>query len=171
MGAEMSQRAPFPQALADLVGRCTYRAGWGIWLGQQDRGQGSAGLTLVITTATVNSYDHDQLMAVNHLFIVPAASYDERSWQRWLFECFHQVEFHEAMEFFTIDGEKPYAPSHGPGNDPYLLREVGTDVDRRTSFRGEVNALRCITYYTCPEMRWGRCNMADRCTGEDETMG
>ena len=25
------------------------------------------------------------------------------------------------------------------GNDPYLIREVGTDLDRRTSFRGEVN--------------------------------
>ncbi len=26
-----------------------------------------------------------------------------------------------------------------PGNDPYLVREIGTDLDRRTSFRGEVN--------------------------------
>ncbi len=34
---------------------------------------------------------------------------------------------------------RPYAPSHGPGNDPYLVREVGSDLDRRTSFRGEVN--------------------------------
>jgi hypothetical protein len=135
----MTQAAPYPTALAEIVDRCTYRPGWRIWLGQDDRGQGSTGLTLVITTNTVNSYHHDQPMYVNHLFIVPAAAYDARSWRRWLFECFHQVELHEAMEFFTIAGQKPYAPSHGPGNDPYLVREVGTDIDVRTSFRGEVN--------------------------------
>lgn len=136
----MQQTAPFPTVLVDLVEACTYRPGWEVRLRNRfDRGQESAGLTLIITTDTVNSYRHDEPMRVNHLFIVPAAAYDERSWRRWLFECFHQVELHEAMEFFTIAGQKPYAPSHGPGNDPYLLREVGTELDRRTSFRGEVN--------------------------------
>ena len=38
-----------------------------------------------------------------------------------------------------LDFVKPYAPSHGPGNDPYLIRETGTDADQRTSFRGELN--------------------------------
>jgi hypothetical protein len=28
---------------------------------------------------------------------------------------------------------------HGPGNDPYMVREVGTELDVKTSFRGEVN--------------------------------
>lgn len=141
MTETMHQTAPYPAALADLVERCTYRPGWQVALygNRYDRGQGSIGLTLVITTDTINSYRHDEPMRVNHLFVVPAASYDERSWRRWLFECFHQVELHEAMEFFTIDGQKPYAPSHGPGNDPYLLREFGTEIDRRTSFRGDIN--------------------------------
>jgi hypothetical protein len=133
------QEAEWPDALERLVAACTYRPGWEIRLiADFDRGQGSQGATLIITTDTVNSYPPHHPMRVNHLFIVPAAAYDERSWRRWLFECFHQVELHECMEFFTIDGEKPYAPSHGPGNDPYLLRELGTDIDRRTSFRGEV---------------------------------
>lgn len=137
-GKSMSQVSPYPWTLARLVETCTYRPGWVVELLEYDRGQGSRGLTLVITTDTVNSYAPHQPMRVNHLFIVPAAAYDERSWQRWLFERFHQVEFHEAMEFFEIDGVKPYAPNHGPGNDPYLLRELTTDLDRRTSFRGEV---------------------------------
>ncbi len=34
---------------------------------------------------------------------------------------------------------RPYRPSHGPGNDPYLVREIGTEEDARTSFRGELN--------------------------------
>jgi hypothetical protein len=65
------------------------------------------------------------------------------------------VERHEACEFlrFHVDeagnltddqdsgyAERPWSPSHGPGNDPYLIREIGTDLDRRTSFRGDVNA-------------------------------
>lgn len=136
---EMTQAAPFPDELSYLVKKCTYRDGWQVWLMEEDRGQDSVGLTLTIQTNTVNSYRHDEPMAVRHLFIVPAASYDRRSWQRWLLERFRDVESHEACEFFTIAGEKPYAPSHGPGNDPYLIREVGTEVDRKTSFRGELN--------------------------------
>lgn len=139
MVERMTQQAPYPVDLLELVQQCTYREGWNVWLQHEDRGQGSEGLTLTIQTSTVNSYRQDELIAVRHLFIVPAASYDRRSWRRWLFERFRDVESHEAMEFFTIGGEKPYAPSHGPGNDPYILREVGTELDQKTSFRGEVN--------------------------------
>lgn len=130
--------APYPDALADLVGRCAYRPGWEIALHDMDRGQGSGGLTLVITTDTVNSYRPAQPIRVNHLFPVPPAAFDVRSWQRWLFEQFRLVESHECAEFFRIGDERPYAPSHGPGSDPYLIRELGTDLDRRTSFRGDV---------------------------------
>ena len=75
---------------------------------------------------------------VNHLQPVPPAAFDERSWRRWLLDQCLLVERHEACEFAAVDDERPWAPSHGPGNDPYLIREVGTDEDRRTSFRGEL---------------------------------
>lgn len=39
----------------------------------------------------------------------------------------------------AIDGDKPYAPSHGFGQDPYIVRELGTEKDQRTSFRNELN--------------------------------
>ncbi len=130
--------APFPQELADLVDGCVYRPGWIVRLAVIDRGQGSEGLTLVITTDTVNSYHPDQPIRVQHLFPVPPAAYDVRAWQRWLFEQFRLVESHECAEFFQINGERPYAPSHGFGQDPYTIREYATDVDRRTNFRNEV---------------------------------
>lgn len=76
---------------------------------------------------------------VNHYMPVPAATYDRRSWRRWLFEQLLLIERHETAEFFEVDDERPYAPSHGPGNDPYIIRELGTDIDRRTSFRGELS--------------------------------
>jgi hypothetical protein len=137
----LTQTAPFPTLLADLVNRCAYRPGWTVTLMRDhDRGQGSKGLTLDIVTLGYNSYhpERGQTYGVHHYFPVPPAAYDERSWRRWLFEQFLLVERHEAMEFFQIDGERPYAPHHGPGNDPYIVFEHGSDEDARTSFRGAV---------------------------------
>jgi hypothetical protein len=145
----LRQEAPYPEALAYLVDRLSYRPGWKFTLSDYDRGQGSQGLTLIITTLGYNSYHpgHGETYSVSHYMPVPPAAFDHRSWQRWLFDQCLLVERHECMEFFAVrdspGGEhavRPYAPSHGPGNDPYIVREVGTDTDRRTSFRGEVNS-------------------------------
>lgn len=139
VGATADQTAPYPVLLARLVGNLTYRQGWVFRLVDNlDRGQGSRGLTLVINVLTVNSYPPHEPLRVNHYMPVPPASYDVRSWRRWLLEQVLLVERHEACEFFTVGGVKPYAPSHGPGNDPYLVRELGTVTDRRTSFLGEL---------------------------------
>jgi hypothetical protein len=135
-----TQTAPYPDELAGLIDGLTYKERWQFSLEELDRGQGSAGLTLCILITTPDSYHPKEIRRVMHYFPVPPAAYDVRSWRRWLFEQVLLVETHEAMEFFTIDGEKPYAPSHGPGNDPYLVREIGTDVDRRTSYKGELKS-------------------------------
>lgn len=134
-----TQTARYPHELAALVRSLQYAPGWTFHLDDLDRGQGSAGLTLTITITTPDSYHPDELIRVGHLFPVPPAAYDDRSWRRWLFTQILLVHRHEAMEWFMSDGVRPYAPSHGPGNDPYLIREVGTDLDQRTSFRGEIN--------------------------------
>lgn len=138
----MRQQAPDPQPLLDLVGRCQYRPGWTVELEDIDRGQGSEGLTLVITTNGYNSYhpERGETYQVHHYMPVPPAAFDERSWRRWLFDQFLLVERHEACEFFQIGGDRPYAPHHGPGNDPYIVFEHDTDEDVRTSFRGKVTA-------------------------------
>lgn len=147
--------APYPDALAALVDACTYRPGWRVRLVDGlDRGQGSVGLTLVITTLGYDTYhvERGETYAVNHYFPVPPAAYDDRSWRRWLFEQFRLVESHEAAEWFVIDGDRPYAPSHGPGNDPYLIREVGTEEDQRTSFRGVLRMQGACPSCRQPEM-------------------
>jgi hypothetical protein len=134
------QTAPYPQALADMVALLEYRPGWTFDLNDIDRGQGSAGLTFIITSLGYNSYhpDRGESYRVHHYFPVPPAAFNEQSWRRWLLDCLLKVETHECCEFFAIDGERPYAPHHGPGNDPYIIFEHGSDEDRRTSFRGEV---------------------------------
>lgn len=136
----MRQEAPDPTVLAELVEALAYRPGWTFILADIDRGQGSVGLTLDIVTLGYDSYhpERGERYSVHHYMPVPPAAFDRRSWQRWLFEQILLVERHEAMEFFAVDGARPYAPHHGPGNDPYIVFEHGTDLDVRTSFRGEV---------------------------------
>lgn len=134
------QDAPFPSKLDDLVSKLTYRPGWEFELATIDRGQGSKGLTLDIITLGYDSHhpERGENYRVHHYMPVPPASYNRQSWQRWLFEQLLLVERHEACEFFRIDGKQPYAPNHGPGWDPYIVTQLTTDEDRRTSFRGEV---------------------------------
>jgi hypothetical protein len=133
----MSQEAPFPKALASLIDRLQYKEGWHFELEDVDRGQGSKGLTLNIVLTCKDSYHPEQTMRVMHYMIVPPAAYDERSWQRWLFDQIQLVEQHEACEFFLIDGNRPYAPHHGPGNNCYTIFDHGTAEDAQTTFRGE----------------------------------
>lgn len=152
----MRQEAPYPAELDSLVGSLTYKDGWSFLLRELDRGQGSKGLTLVITVTTVNSYPPHEPLRVAHYMPVPPAAYDARSWRRWLFDQILLVERHEAAEFYRFPvppkydaaanvhlaqpDERPYAPSHGFGQDPYLIREIGTEEDQRMSFRNELNA-------------------------------
>lgn len=147
------QQFPDPVPLRELLRHLRYRDDWHFSLVDHlDRGQGSFGMTLVIHIRTPDSYDPEHHVGVNHYFPVPPAAYDHRSWRRWLFDRIGDVETHERCEFFRLvsegdfvmrDGtrnseyvERPYAPSHGPGNDPYVVREVGTVEDQRTTFRG-----------------------------------
>jgi hypothetical protein len=134
----MTQVAPFPVVLADLVKALAYKAHWEFTLEELDRGQGSNGLTLSILIQTPDAYHPEIPRCVVHYFPVPPAAYDVRSWQHWLLEQVLLVERHEACEFFQLDGVRPYAPSHGFAQDPYLIRELGTEQDQKTSFRNEV---------------------------------
>lgn len=136
----MTQEAPFPHALADLVAHLRYKT-WRFELAHEDRGQGSMGLTLIAHVTGPDTYNPATVRSVSHLFIVPAASYNLESWQRWVFDRCLDVELHEAMEHFIVDGIRPYAPNHGPGQDPYIVRELTTDEARRTSFRGIVKPI------------------------------
>jgi hypothetical protein len=141
----MVQQAPYPAALQALVDALVYRPGWRFRLVPYlDRGQDSRGTTLVITTSGYDAchVDRGEGYRVSHYMLVPPAAYNEASWRTWLFEQILLVEKHEAMEFFAFMSEdkltRPYQPNHGFGWDPYLLTEVTTEIDRRTSFRNEL---------------------------------
>lgn len=141
----MRQYAPDPEPLIELVPTIRYKEGWTFELHdiERDEVDGVAvagGLTLVIYSLTQDAYHPERRRGVIHYRIVPSATYNHRSWIRWVLDQIIEIETHEACEFFQIaDGVRPYAPTHGPGNDPYTIRELCTELDQRTSFRGTVN--------------------------------
>lgn len=140
---KMTQSAPFPVILADLVKAWRYKPGWRAWLENESRGEGDeGGLTLTILSANPDSYDVSAMRKVRHLFIVPAATYNQKSWLRWFLDRVLNVEQHEAVEFFRFEFDgattRPFAPLHGPGNDPYFLYMLSSDVQQRTLQDGNV---------------------------------
>lgn len=141
---QMTQEAFFPVILEKLVQSISYKDRWNFSLssGHYDRGQGCKGLTLTISVRCDNSHaktsGHPRAkLEVAHLFPVPPAAFNYESWRRWVFDRILDVETHEAMEFFEVDKKKPYAPNHGPGEDPYIIRELATIDQRKTNWKGE----------------------------------
>lgn len=144
--------ATFPHSLGAVLKSLSYMEGWEFTLENLDRGQGCEGLTLTISIMTPNSYkrpkDHfRENLLVHHLFPVPAAAYDYRTWRRWVLDQILLVHQHEACEFFTevcinckgsrsqswldfpcamCEGRgytKPFAPHHEDGANPYVIDE------------------------------------------------
>lgn len=128
-----AQESPWPTELEWIIDNFKHRPGWRFNLRYIDRGQGSKGLTLIITTLTTDSYDEydgteETLIPryrVNHYFPVPPAAYNRNSWMLWLLECLDKVDAHETREFFIVDGERPFAPHHSEGEDPYATFMIG----------------------------------------------
>lgn len=140
----IAQFAPDPLVLRELVSKLSYRPGWTFSLVDGfDRGQGCWGLTLIIFVEAPDSYDHARQVRVQHFMPVPGAAFDLRSWRRWLLDQILLVEQHEACEYFKIGEERPYAPNHAPGRDPWTIVETGSVEDATTSYRGTRTCAAC----------------------------
>lgn len=138
------QYAPFPEELVDLVAVLkTPPEVMHVVLVDEVRdevsqGRGKAGgLTLEIRVHSDDGYGGG-IRRVRHLFPVPAATFNRLSWTRWLFDRLEDVRRHELCEYFEVDGFKPFAPLHGPGDNPYVVHDWSTDEQRRTQWTGEV---------------------------------
>lgn len=123
--------------LRRLVSRARCKPGWSFRL-KDDNGA----LRFV---ARVSGYDSARPDAfplvertIDHYFPVPTATYNEKTWRRWMFEMCRRVENHEIGEWFRIGSEWPFAPLHGPGEDPYTVHEFRSVEDQLTTQDGSV---------------------------------
>lgn len=96
-------------------------------------------LRLVIRIDGHNNYTKEPFV-VCHFHPVPETTYNEQSWRRWVFEQCRRTMNHELGEALNFDGIRPFAPMHGPGEDPYTVHEVRPELDALTTQNGSVRA-------------------------------
>lgn len=97
---------------------------------------------LIIQIAGRNNYDHSKPFTVNHPHPVPMTTYNEKTWRRWIFEQCRRTMNHELGESLRF-GEaevRPFAPLHGPGEDPYTVHEIRSEQDALTTQDGSLRA-------------------------------
>ncbi len=121
------------ETLRRLVELARCKPGWSFRLKDE-----AGALRLVIRVAGFDSSQPDELvrMTVDHYFPVPTATFNEKSWRRWMFEMCRRVENHELGEWFRVGSEWPFAPLHGPGEDPYTVHEFRPADDALTTQDG-----------------------------------
>jgi hypothetical protein len=125
--------------LEKLVSAVKCKPGWKFRLANDDDGE----QRLVITVhGTDARYPEDKKVThsitVSHYLPIPTTTYNERTWLRWIFEQCRKIENHELGEFFMIGEERPFAPLHAPGEDPYIIHEFRDEVDARTTQNGSI---------------------------------
>ncbi len=117
--------------LEELIAAVKCKHGWSFtW--ERDHGSYMRLIILVEGKDARGTMSGDSTMRVAHYFPVPEASYNRATWRRWIFECCRKVEDHELGEWFTDGNERPFAPLHGPGEDPYMTHEFRDVVDAHT---------------------------------------
>jgi hypothetical protein len=120
--------------LASIVSRIDYRPDWSVRLVvDEDVTQ----LEITSQGYDTHNVDRGQTYRVIHSFMVPPATYNEQSWTRWLLDRYIDVETHEACEFFRVAGKQPFPPNHGPGWNPYGVRELNRVEDAETTSWGK----------------------------------
>lgn len=119
--------------LAKMVCNAQCKPGWTFRLVYEDEA-----LRLVIGVTSQDAYDESRSRITDHHFPVPTATYNEKSWQRWIFEMCRRLENHELGEWFRVSNERPFAPLHGPGEDPYTVHEFRPYVDALTTQNGSI---------------------------------
>ncbi len=115
--------------LTKVVQDTKCKPGWSFRLIDEDGAK-----RLVITIEGVDNYNHARPFTVGHYHPVPTTTYNEKSWRRWILEQCIRTMNHELGESlrFGPDEVRPFAPMHGPGEDPYTIHEVRSETDALT---------------------------------------
>jgi hypothetical protein len=96
----------------------------------------------VVTIYTKSNYDQEKDFAVSHFHPVPIATYNEKSWQRWVFDHCLRTMHHELGEALVFDGKRPFGPCHGPGFNPYDIHDNVTPEEKRIMQDGSIRPIK-----------------------------
>lgn len=121
--------------LARIVCETRCKPGWSFRLVDEDGAK-----RLVIRIEGRDNYDESSPFVALHYHPVPITTYNEKTWRRWIFEqCIRSMnhEIGESLRFGEGE-ERPFAPMHGPGEDPYTVHEIRPEIDARTTQDGSV---------------------------------
>lgn len=110
--------------LKALVLQTCCKPGWRFFLDEED-----GVLRLRIVVYATDARNPGLYLIVNHFFPVPTATFNEKSWRRWIFDQCLALENHEMGEWFMVGEERPFAPLHGPGENPYVVHEFRPESD------------------------------------------
>lgn len=120
--------------LRRVVAEAKYKPGWTFRIVEED-----GALRLVITDYDcIDAYEPHRPMPLSHYHPVPIATYNEKTWKRWVYEQCRRVENHEIGEWLRWGDERPFAPLHGPGEDPYTVHEYRDESDARVKQDGSM---------------------------------
>lgn len=121
--------------LEQIVNETKCKPGWSFRLVDDDGAK-----CLYIKIVGTNNYDNTKAFIVNHVHPVPITTYNAKSWRRWIFEQCIRTMHHEIGESLRFgDAElRPFAPMHGPGEDPYTVHEWRPESDALTTQDGSL---------------------------------
>ena len=107
---------PPSQSLAQAGGVLTSGSAWPVLLAP-------VFLHIAVTSPDSGDLSGDPRSALFiHSFAVPVpGKYGPAAWDRWVLDRILDVERHEAMEFFRVNGERPFFPRHGGGREMYRV--------------------------------------------------
>ena len=96
--------------VGEFIAGLRYKPGWTFKLG------GPARRYLCIFATTPDSSHPERQRCTQHMFEIP--DLEGRDLVRWVHQRLLDAERHEAGEFFTVNGHRPFYPQH-QGLDPY----------------------------------------------------
>lgn len=108
--------------VASLVSRLAYKPGWALKIG------GPGGRYLCVFATTPDSDDATRTRTTQHMFEIPDGLDGDHAAARWIFDCLLLAERHEAGEFFTLAGHRPFYPHHQDEGSPYDLVDRWEDI-------------------------------------------
>jgi hypothetical protein len=100
-----------------VVASLRYKPGWTFKVAGPD------GRLLCVYATTPDSSHPQRLRTTQHQFELPPDGLTDREFVRWVFDQLLLCEFHEAAEFYTVDGFAPFYPNHQDEGSPYDLVE------------------------------------------------